>query len=175
MWIRRGEWNGAHILEEQLVEGITPYLTRLGAVQGDPYRLVANASKAFTGVKVYGQGFLLEPNESHNRGRAGEPQPDLALVTDVPAGRLPGPEEVVLVVEVSDTTLPYDKNIKLPLYARTGIPETWIVDLHGEVVEVHAEPRPNGYDITRRYDREGDQLRSETLQDLTLPVADILG
>ncbi len=104
-----------------------------------------------------------------------EPQPDLALLRELPAGRLPGPEEVVLVVEVSDTTLSYDKNVKLPLYARAGIPEAWIVDLQGEIVEVHADPRPNGYDRTRRYDCEGDQLRSEILPDLPLPVGEILG
>jgi Uma2 family endonuclease len=66
----------------------------------------------------------------------GEPQPDLALVTELPVGRLPGPEEVLLVVEVSVTTLSYDRNVKLPLYARAGIPEAWIVDLTGEIIEV---------------------------------------
>jgi Uma2 family endonuclease len=102
-----------------------------------------------------------------------EPQPDLALLRELPTGRLPGPEEVVLVVEVSDTTLSYDQNVKLPLYARTGISEAWIVDLQGGV-EVHADPRPNGYARTSRYDSEDGQLRSEAFQDLALPENQIL-
>jgi Uma2 family endonuclease len=86
-----------------------------------------------------------------------------------------GPGEVVLVVEVSDSTLSYDKNVKLPLYARAGIPEAWIVDLQGDVVEVHAGPRAYGYARTSRYDCEAGRLRSEVLQDLALPVDQILG
>jgi Uma2 family endonuclease len=105
----------------------------------------------------------------------GEPQPDLALLRELPAGRLPCPEEVLLVVEVADTTLSYDTNVKLPLYDRAGISEAWIVDLQGDVVEVHADPRANGYARTSRYDRKDSQLRSEILPDLTLPVGEILG
>jgi Uma2 family endonuclease len=104
-----------------------------------------------------------------------EPQSDLALLRELPTGRLPGPEEVVLVVEVSDTTLSYDQNVKLPLYARAGISEAWIVDLQGDVVEVYTEPRATGYARMSRYDREDSQLRSEALQDLALPVDQIFG
>ena len=70
-----------------------------------------------------------------------EPQPDLAVLragdyADSP----PGPEDVLLVIEVSDTTLGYDRNVKLPLYARAGIGEAWIVDLPNNVVERHNDP-----------------------------------
>jgi Uma2 family endonuclease len=49
-----------------------------------------------------------------------EPQPDLALLGELPTERLPGPEEILLVVEVSDTTLSYDRNVKLPIYVHAS-------------------------------------------------------
>ncbi len=101
-------------------------------------------------------------------------EPDLALVTELLVGRLPGPEEVALVVEVSDTTLPYDRNVKLPLYARAGIPEVWIVDLTGEIIEFYAGPgvEDRRYPNLHRFGRE-DELRSETVPDLALPVGEV--
>ncbi len=104
----------------------------------------------------------------------GEPQPDLVLLKRRPHGRLPAPEDVLLVIEVSDTTLAYDRNIKLPRYARAGIPEVWIVDLQNQTIEVHASPEGERYARVRRYGRE-DELRSETVPDLILPVGEILG
>lgn len=104
----------------------------------------------------------------------GEPQPDLVLHEEPPPGRLPASEDVLLVVEVSDTTLAYDRNVKLPRYARAGIPEVWIVDLQKETIEVHASPVGERYTRVRRYGRE-DELRSETVPDLILPVGEIIG
>jgi Uma2 family endonuclease len=75
-----------------------------------------------------------------------EPQPDLALLKPRPdyQQRKPRPEDVLLMVEIADTTLGRDLNIKLPLYARAGIPEVWIVDVKGRRVLVHAEPGRSG-------------------------------
>ena len=55
----------------------------------------------------------------------------------------------MLVVEVADTSLRYDRETKLPLYARAGVPEAWLVDLQNSVVEVHTEPSPEGYKVAR--------------------------
>jgi len=76
-----------------------------------------------------------------------EPQPDLALLRpecrDRPA--LPGPEDVLLAVEVADTTLRFDRTVKAPLYAAHGIPELWIVDVEGRVLLRHLDPSRQGY------------------------------
>ncbi len=104
----------------------------------------------------------------------GEPRPDLALLREVPPGRLPIPEGVLVVVEVSDATLTYDRNVKLPRYAQAGIPEVWIVDLGGEAVEVYAFPENRRYPIVRRY-VPGDELPSETVRGLVLTVGEVLG
>ncbi len=106
-----------------------------------------------------------------------EPQPDLSLLKTRPhpdADAPPGPRDILLLVEVSDTTLVYDRNVKLPMYAGAGIPEVWIVDLRGETIEVHAAPRGGRYTKARKH-RRGDELRSETVPDLSLCVEEILG
>ena len=105
--------------------------------------------------------------------RHGEPQPDLALVEGLPSGRLPGPAEIALVVEVADTSLAYDRERKLPLYAEAGIPEVWIVDLNDNVVEVHAEPLPEGYGAVS-HARGGERLTSPTVPGLVLDPAEVL-
>jgi Uma2 family endonuclease len=52
---------------------------------------------------------------------------------------------VLLLIEVADTTLRYDRDVKLPRYARVGIPETWLVDLGSRVLSIHRRPGPEGY------------------------------
>ncbi len=58
------------------------------------------------------------------------------------ASDLPGPDDVLLIVEVSDTTLCYDRDVKLPLYARAGIPGIWIVDVRRGRITVYRESAP---------------------------------
>jgi Uma2 family endonuclease len=110
-------------------------------------------------------------------GEYGEPQPDVAVLRmseRYRAGELPEPEDVLLLIEVSDTTLSYDRDVKLPLYAGAGIPEVFVVDLAGEAIERHNEPSGTGYRRMERA-RRGETLRSEALPALVLPVAAVLG
>ena len=77
-----------------------------------------------------------------------EPQPDLMLLkpaADYYRKRHPLPEDVFLLVEVSDTTLELDREEKLPAYGRAGILEVWIVDLNHATIEVYREPHFTGY------------------------------
>ena len=110
-------------------------------------------------------------------GVGDEPQPDLSLLKERPhpdAEAPPGPEDILLVVEVSDTTLAYDRNVKLPLYASAGIPEVWLANLRGEKVEVFTGMEGDRYAGIRAYVR-GDEVRSATVPGLILPIAEILG
>ena len=77
-----------------------------------------------------------------------EPQPDLALLkprADDYEGKLPSAEDILLVIEVADTTLAYDRDAKMPIYARHDIVETWLVDIQGQTVSIYQEPGKNGY------------------------------
>lgn len=103
----------------------------------------------------------------------GQPQPDATLMRPVPPGRLPNLEDALLVIEVSDTTLAYDRNTKLPRYAAAGVPEAWIFDLKTETVEVHSEPTPDGYRKTIRYGRT-ERVESATVPDLAFDANEIM-
>ena len=106
-----------------------------------------------------------------------EPEPDLALVRARPgfyAEAHPGPGDLLLIVEVAETSFDYDRSVKSRLYARAGIPELWIVELQRDRVEVFSEPRADGYHTTRVY-RRGNRLAVTALASLNVPVEAILG
>lgn len=108
---------------------------------------------------------------------ASEPEPDLALLKpreDFYSQEHPGPSDVLLAIEVSDTSAEYDIEIKLPLYARAGIPETWLVNLTTETVEVHSRPASGEYRQTLRAKR-GETLKSEAVSGLEIAANDVLG
>ncbi len=110
-------------------------------------------------------------------GERSEPVPDLALLrprADFYASAHPGPEDVWLVIEVAETSGTYDRERKLPLYGRAGIPETWVVDLEREEVVMGRDPSPEGY-RTLRIARRGETLSPLAFPDLTLSVDEILG
>lgn len=106
-----------------------------------------------------------------------EPQPDLALLrprSDFYAAAHPGPLDVLLIVEVADTSAGIDRAAKIPLYARAGIPEAWLVDLQADRIETYRQPTPQGYQDVRRLAR-GAHLGVAAFPDLTLAVTNILG
>lgn len=106
-----------------------------------------------------------------------EPQPDLTLLPfreDHYASATPGPGDVLLAIEVSDSSLVYDRDVKVPLYAESGISETWIVDLNGDAVLVFRQPSPDGYKEKRAF-RRGETISPLAFPDLGLAVDAILG
>lgn len=110
-------------------------------------------------------------------GEYSEPQPDLALIRPRPdfyARQHPGPEDVLLVVEVMESSASYDREVKVPLYARFGIPETWLVDLAQDVMEMYRVPSPAGYRQVRTL-RRGERLSPQAFPELRLTVDELLG
>jgi Uma2 family endonuclease len=105
-----------------------------------------------------------------------EPEPDIALVRRRPEGyadRHPGPGDALLVIEVADTTLALDREVKIPLYARAGVTECWIVDLDADIVIVHRIPQGREYAHVDRHHR-GEGIRPGAFPDLRLAVDEIL-
>lgn len=81
-------------------------------------------------------------------GEHSEPQPDLALLKPRPdfyAQGHPTPHDVLLLIEVMENSAGYDREVKVPLYARFDIPETWLVDVERGLIEVYRVPSPEGY------------------------------
>ena len=105
-----------------------------------------------------------------------ELQPDLVLLAwrdDFSITRHPGPGDVLLLIEVSDTTVSFDRTEKCPIYARAGIPEVWLVNLPDQCAERYSDPRGSRYD-TIRVLRSGMHLTPAALADLLLPVQEVL-
>lgn len=105
-----------------------------------------------------------------------ESEPDLALLVRREGGYArahPRPEDVRLLVEVADSTLAYDRRVKLPLYAAAGIPESWLMNLQEDVIEAHTDPSPNGYRTVRRY-HLGDAIAPITFPELLIPVSQLI-
>ena len=87
--------------------------------------------------------------------------------------RHPCPGDVLLLIEVSDTTVSFDRTEKCPIYARAGIPEVWLVNLPDRCVERCTDPRGSRYD-TIRVMRSGQHLTPAALSHLSLPVHEVL-
>jgi Uma2 family endonuclease len=101
-----------------------------------------------------------------------EPVPDAALWREE-TNEIPGPQDVFLIIEVSDSTIEYDREIKLKAYARAGIPETWIVNLVENWVEVYREPDANGYRLMRRR-AAGESFGPAAFADVTIDSKEII-
>lgn len=101
-----------------------------------------------------------------------EPQPDLTLLRptdDFYANAHPRAEDVFLLIEVSDSTLQLDREKKLPLYARYGIHEVWIVNLQDEAVEVYRKPTGGSYTVNRTA-HSGEQLSPAAFEDASIDL-----
>lgn len=109
--------------------------------------VVSRLSRFFT---LAGEGGCLVSTQNPIRlGDRSEPQPDIALLRpDDYMSELPGPGDILLVVEVADSSIDYDQGVKLDLYARHGIPEVWLLDLTGDKLFVYRDPADGRYKTT---------------------------
>lgn len=104
-----------------------------------------------------------------------EPQPDLALLrprADFYANEHPGPGDVLWIVEVADTSLAFDREEKIPLYAAAGIPEVWLVELVDKSLSVFRHPAQGNYTEVTRH-RAGGAIAIPGLPDASLAVSDL--
>ena len=90
-----------------------------------------------------------------------------------PVAKPESPEDVLLVIEVSDTSLNYDRGVKAHLYGRHNIPETLVLNLPGDCIEGFTKPGPEGYAQHNIY-RRGETISPVSLPDLELAVDDLL-
>jgi Uma2 family endonuclease len=120
---------------------------------------------------------LLRPQLPLRLNDLNEPQPDVVLLEprqDCYASGHPRPTDVFLVIEIAASSLKYDRDVKLPIYASAGIPEVWIADLRANVVHVYREPFGKSYAVSLKLNR-GQQLSCVGLPAVRLTVDDVLG
>ena len=164
------------LTEDDRVELIEGELLRMTPINSRRSAVLNRLIQAF--ARRLGDRAILSAQNPVRLGERSEPQPDLCLLVprdDFYAERHPGPEDVLLLVEISETSLGYDREVKLPLYARHGIPEVWIADLVTGEVAVHRDPDP----ATGRYLRTerrgpGERVAPAALPELGADVGELV-
>lgn len=105
------------------------------------------------------------------------PEPDVALLRfrpDFYSGGKARPADILLLIEVADTTVHSDRQIKIPLYARAEVPEVWLVNLPRKIVEVYTAPKNGKYQVVRKAGKS-ETLNPKMIADLVVKVAEIFG
>ena len=127
--------------------------------------------------KMVGDSMLIGVQDPIQLDAYSAPEPDLVLLrprADFYAAAHPTAADVLLAIEVADTSADYDREVKLPLYAQAGIPEVWLIDLQASRIEVYAQPQGDAYQ--QRVEVAADAtLTSLTISQLVLAAADLLG
>ena len=126
------------LIEGEVVE-MAPIGSRHAGMVGRLNRLLVQAA---------GHRALVFVQSPVRLSRTSEPQPDFAVLkprADDYQSAIPGPDEVLLLVEIAETSLKYDREFKAPLYAAHAIPELWVVDVGEKLLWIYREPRPDGY------------------------------
>lgn len=155
----------------ELIEGEIIHMTPIGSRHA---ACVARLTALLSSVQ--GTAIVWVQNPLH-LGERSELQPDVAVLrhrSDYYAQAHPGPDDVFLVIEIADTSAVNDREVKLPLYARAGVAEVWLVDLSAETIEAYWRPDPQGYQ-ERRVLRRGDRVAPHTFSAVELAVTDMLG
>lgn len=138
--------------------------------------VVARISSVFS-ARLGARSIVWGQNPVGLRAVRSVPQPDVVLLRargDFYARGRPGPDDVLLLVEVMDTTAARDRGVKLPLYARAGVREVWLADLSADALEVYRRPAATGYRDARVL-RRGERITPQAFPDLTLTVDELLG
>jgi Uma2 family endonuclease len=142
---------------------------------GDAHAAISNRLTRLLVVTVGERGIVAVGNPVRLNQNS-EPQPDFSVLR--PRGdyetRGPCPDDVMLAVEVSDTTLRRDRRVKLALYARAGIPEFWIVNLETREVEIYRSPAGDVYASVEQKG-PGDVTTIDALPGVTIPIRQVLG
>jgi Uma2 family endonuclease len=165
--------------------GILSPVDRVELIEGEIVEMPPIGSRHASEVgrltQVFGQSlgdrFLVWVQNPIRLDEYSEPEPDIALLkprTDFYAEAHPGPQDVVLVVEVGDTTAEYDRRVKVPLYARSGILEVWLIDIPRTVILVYTEPIGGVYRVVRQIHR-GETLAPTCAPDMRIEATSILG
>ena len=127
----------------ELLNGEIIDMSPIGPFHGG---VVGRLTRLFNGL-AEGR-WLVWPRNPLHLDDYSEPQPDVLLVKPAPGDytrRHPRPDDVFLLVEVSDATLELDRTEKLPAYGRAGVAEVWIVNLNDTLIEIYREPHFTGY------------------------------
>jgi Uma2 family endonuclease len=158
---------------------------RVELIEGEIVEMAPIGNRHATAVRrlsillkdALGRRALIDSQNPVELGDWSEPEPDIAVLAwrdDYYAAAPPGAQDALLLIEIADSSLAYDREVKAPLYAHQGIRESWILDFPGGTLEVYRRPTPAGYREVRRL-RRGDEVSPLAFPDVTFSVSDLLG
>ena len=154
------------LLDGEILQKMTPL----------PPHATAMSKTAHVLATAFGPGCYVRQQLPITLNDHGEPEPDVLVVPGTPddyATRHPGPSDVRLLVEISDTTLRLDQGRKQKSYARAGIPEYWVVNLPARRLHVYREPTETGYQSVT-YFGEKESVAPLAAPDASISVAGLL-
>jgi Uma2 family endonuclease len=151
----------------ELIDGeiiaMTPIGTRHNAC-------VSSGTRAF--VRGAGDDAIVLPQGSVRLDRYSEPEPDLVLLrprADFYASRHAGPEDILLIVEIADSSIDYDRDVKARIYAEKGIPEYWLVDLTTNALTRYSSPERGAFHSVEQF-RRGQSIAPRLLPACSIAV-----
>lgn len=161
------------LTEDDRVELIEGELVDMPPIGSDHAGIVILLTAMLT-VPLSGRALLSTQNPVR-LGKRSEPQPDIAILRprkDFYRNSHPQPKDVLLLIEVADTTVRYDREVKIPLYGRASVPEVWLIDIRERRAEVHLQPSRDGYrQVLRPANKE--RLALSLLPDVSIAIADL--
>jgi Uma2 family endonuclease len=163
------------LLEDDRIELIEGEIIEMSPIGPLHAAIVARASAHF--FRTFGNVAQVNVQNPIRLSDDTEPQPDLTLLRlrpDFYASHTLGPQDIFLVVEIADTSMTYDRCLKMPLYACSGIVEAWLIDVSRGTITIYRDASPDGY-ASSRVVRRGERLAPAAFPDCLLAVEDILG
>lgn len=165
--------------------GILPEESSWELINGEIVRNISIGSKRFGIIiklcklfeRKYGEYVFVSTQNPVHIDDHNEPEPDIALLKsrdDFYIESLPVPSDVLLLVEIFDSTLSYDRDVKKLLYAEAEIEEFWIVNVKAGTIECYSSPKNGNYRLSRILEK-GETVESKTVENLKLQVEEILG
>jgi Uma2 family endonuclease len=160
--------------EDDRVELIRGEIVQMSPI-GPPHNGAIHRASWFLN-RIVGDRAIIGVQGSVRLDEYDEPQPDLYLLRpkdDFYSSRHAGPADLLLIIEVADSSLDYDRITKMQLYAETGVPEYWISDLQNDCIITYSDPERGAYRSVNQF-RRGDKLTPRLLPDCSIPVDSLL-
>jgi Uma2 family endonuclease len=163
------------LTEDDRVELIEGEIVTMPPIGEGRARSVDSAAEVF--ITRFGQRARIRIQGPVDVGQRSEFQPDLAVLRREPeraGAEHPGPDDILLIIEVADTSLERDRGLKLPIYARAGVREVWIVNLRAGLIEVYRQPVGGAYREVLAVGR-GQRLAISTVPAISFTTDELLG
>jgi Uma2 family endonuclease len=128
-------------------------------------------------VMIAGARAIVRVQSSVRLNRYNEPEPDIVLLrpqADFYESRMAGPADILLIIEVAESSIDYDREMKATLYAASSVPEYWLVDLNVNRLSCYSDPSGTTYRMLRHPDR-GESVAPALLPECPIPVDVLLG